>query len=402
MKKGGSMTLQRLNESSRRFKIDWMLVTLILSLALISIIALYGAIPLTPSNVNGLDFLIKQVIWYVLGFLTLAFLIYMGVDRLFSMSIIFYWILVFLLGLLIIDSFINLPLIAPINGARAWIIIPGVGTLQPSEFMKIILIIRASDIIHQHQQYRLKMSYWDDIVLFLKIGKILALPLVLIVLQPDTGIPLVIVISLIVMLSMSAIKPQWIVVGGIGAVALFGGVIYLFETNPQLLGQLVGGGYRLTRFYGWLRPEQYILTWGAQLYTALMAVGSAGVTGHGAATIAISFAEPQNDFIFAVIAKNYGLIGVGITILVSLLFNLKLILVALRFDGLKEKYMVAGLLGMLFFQQIQNMGMVVGLFPITGITLPLISAGGSSLLSYMIPLAVIFHMSSEAKNKTAH
>jgi len=204
------------------------------------------------------------------------------------------------------------------------------------------------------------------------------------------------------MLSMSAIKPQWIIVGGLSAITLFVGVIFLFETNPQLLGQLVGGGYRLTRFYGWLHPEKYILTWGAQLYTALMAIGSAGVSGHGAASIAISFAEPQNDFIFAVIAKNYGLIGVGITILVNLLFNLKLILIALKFDGLKEKYMVAGLLGMLFFQQVQNMGMVVGLLPITGITLPLISAGGSSLLSYMIPLAVIFHMSSETKNKTAH
>lgn len=396
------MTLRRLQESSRAFKIDWMLVVLILALAVISIVAIYGAIPLTPSYVNGQDLLIKQVMWYVLGFLTLAFLIYMGVDRLFSMATIFYWILIVLLGLLILDSFINLPLIYPINGARAWIQVPGVGTIQPSEFMKIILIIRASEIIHLHQQYRLKMSYWDDIVLFLKIAKILALPLVLIVMQPDTGIPMVIVISLIVMLAMSAIKPQWILIGGAVALAGLGGIIFLFETNPQLLGRILGGAYKLNRFYGWLHPEQYILTWGAQLYTALMAIGSAGISGHGAASIAISFAEPQNDFIFAVIAKNYGLIGVGVTIFVSLLFNLKLILIAINYDGLKEKYMVAGLLGMLFFQQIQNMGMVVGLFPITGITLPLISAGGSSLLSYMIPIAVIFHMSSENMNKTAH
>ena len=204
------------------------------------------------------------------------------------------------------------------------------------------------------------------------------------------------------MLAMSSIKPQWLIIGGFTAFIGLAGFIFMFETNPELLGRLMGGSYKLTRFYGWLHPEKYILTWGAQLYTALMAIGSAGFTGHGTASIALSFAEPQNDFIFAVIAKNYGLIGVGITMIVSLLFNLKLLLVALSYDGLKEKYMVAGLLGMLFFQQIQNMGMVVGLFPITGITLPLISAGGSSLLSYMIPLAVIFHMSSENKNKTAH
>ncbi len=396
------MTPTRLNETSRSFKIDWTLLILILSLAVISVIAIYGAIPLTPSWVNGQDLLIKQVMWYALGFITLGFLIYMGVDRLFSMSHIFYWILIVLLGLLILDTYIDLPLIYPINGARAWIQIPGVGTIQPSEFMKIILIIRASEVIHTHQQYRLKMSYADDMVLFLKIAKILWLPLILIVLQPDTGIPIIIVISLIVMLAMSSIKPQWLIIGGFTAFIGLAGFIFMFETNPELLGRLMGGTYKLTRFYGWLHPEKYILTWGAQLYTALMAIGSAGLTGLGTASIALSFAEPQNDFIFAVIAKNYGLIGVGITMVVSLLFNLKLLLVALSYDGLKEKYMVAGLLGMLFFQQIQNMGMVVGLFPITGITLPLISAGGSSLLSYMIPLAVIFHMSSENKNKTAH
>jgi rod shape determining protein RodA len=396
------MTPARLNETSRSFKIDWMLVILILLLAAVSIVAIYGAIPLTPSWVNGQDLLIKQVMWYVLGFITLGFLIFMGVDRLFSMSHIFYWILIVLLGLLILDSFIDLPLIYPINGARAWIQIPGVGTIQPSEFMKIILIIRASEIIHSHQQYNLKMSYTNDFVLFLKIAKILWLPLILIILQPDTGIPIIIVVSLIVMLAMSSIKPQWLIIGGFTAFIGLAGFIFLFESNPELLGRLMGGSYKLTRFYGWLHPEKYILTWGAQLYTALMAIGSAGFTGHGAATLAISFAEPQNDFIFAVIAKNYGLIGVGITMIVSLLFNLKLLFVALNYDGLKEKYMVAGLLGMLFFQQIQNMGMVVGLFPITGITLPLISAGGSSLLSYMIPLAVIFHMSSENTNKTAH
>ena len=121
------MTPTRLNETSRSFKIDWTLLVLILLLAVISIAAIYGAIPLTPSWINGQDFLIKQVMWYVLGFITLAFLIFMGVDRLFSMSHIFYWILIVLLVLLILDTYIDLPLIYPINGARAWIQIPEIG-----------------------------------------------------------------------------------------------------------------------------------------------------------------------------------------------------------------------------------------------------------------------------------
>lgn len=395
-------TLRRLQESTRIFKIDWTLAFLIVSLAIISFIAIYGAIPLTPSWVNGQGILIRQVIWYILGFIVLGFLIHIGVDRLFSMATVFYWILMVLLFLLVLDFVVNVPFIAPVNGSRAWIQIPGVGTIQPSEFMKIILIIRASEIIYLHQQYQIKMSFISDIVLFAKIGKILALPLFLIVLQPDTGIPIVIVVSLIAMLAMSSIKPHWIVFGSVFAFLVVFGFLYIFETNPQLLADIMGGSYRLNRIHGWLHPERYILTWGAQLYTALLAIGSAGLQGLGAATVAISFPEPQNDFIFAVIAKNYGLIGVGITMFFSLMFNLKILLIALKHDSLKEKYMVAGLLGMLFFQQIQNMGMVVGILPITGITLPLISAGGSSLISYMIPLAVLFHMSNENKNKTAH
>lgn len=398
--RGGSMTtLRKLQISTQAFNIDWALVIFIVLLSIISFIAIYGAIPLMPAWVNGQGILIRQVVWYFLGFLVLGFLIHIGIDRLFSMATFFYWILMGLLLLLSLDFVIDIPFVSVVNGSRAWIQLPGIGTIQPSEFMKIIIIIKASEIIQQHQQFQLKMSFWNDILLFIKIAKLLVLPLILIIIQPDTGIPIVIVVSTIVMLAMSAIKPHWIIWGSVLVFIMILSFIYVFETNPRLLADVLGGSYRLNRIYGWLQPEKYILTWGAQLYTALLAIGSAGLHGLGAASAAITFPEPQNDFIFAVIAKNYGLIGVGFTLLISLLFNLKILSVALKHDGLREKYMVAGLLGMLFYQQLQNIGMVVGILPITGITLPLISSGGSSLISYMIPFAIIFHMSNENKNK---
>ena len=83
-------------------------------------------------------------------------------------------------------------------------------------------------------------------------------------------------------------------------------------------------------------------------------------------------------------------------------FDLKLISIASRHDQPRERYMVAGMIGMLLFQQLVNMGMITGLFPITGITLPFISYGGSSMLSYMIPLAIVFQMSSENKSRLMH
>ena len=83
-------------------------------------------------------------------------------------------------------------------------------------------------------------------------------------------------------------------------------------------------------------------------------------------------------------------------------FDLKLIRIAMQYELPRERYMIAGMLGMLLFQQVVNMGMVIGLFPITGITLPFISYGGSSMLSYMIPLAIVFYMSSENKARLMH
>lgn len=396
------MAVKKLAQSNKPFNVDITLSILLALMAIISLVAIYGSIPITPSWVDGEGLLIRQAVWYLFGFGTLIFLLYFGIDRLFTGVKVFYWILFILLIILILDFVVDIPFVSPINGSRAWIILPGIGTIQPSEFMKIVLIILSANIIHEHNQYKTKMSMKDDIFLFYKIGKVVLPPLILIIMQPDTGIPIVIVVSILAMLAISQIKSIWIWIGLISFVVLFGGMIYLFEYHTDLLASLLGAPYRLNRFYGWLDTERHILTWGSQLYTSLLAVGSAGLTGHGTAATMITFAEPQNDFIFAVIAKNFGFIGVSFVIFISTLFNLKLLSIAIKFDRPKEQYMVAGLLGMLFFQQIQNMGMIVGILPITGITLPLISYGGSSLLSYMIPLAIIYHMSSENKTRTLH
>lgn len=396
------MAVTKPTQSSKPFYIDKTLTGLLLSLALVSLIAIYGAIPILPSWLNGYELLLKQAVWYVLGFSLLIFLLYFGIDRLFTGVKVFYWILIVMLFILILDFYVDIPFVAPINGSRAWFILPGIGTIQPSEFMKIVLILLCANIIHEHNEFKTKISVQDDLVLFYKIGKVIALPLILIIMQPDTGIPIVIMISILSMLAISQIKSFWILLGAMSLILLLGGMIFLFENNPDLLASILGAPYKLNRFYGWLHTEDHILTWGSQLYTSLLAVGSAGLTGHGVQATIIAFAEPQNDFIFAVIAKNFGFLGVMFVVLFSLSFNLKLLSIAMKFDRPKEQYMVAGMLGMLFFQQFQNMGMIVGILPITGITLPFISAGGSSLLSYMIPLAIIYHMSSENKTRTQH
>lgn len=396
------MTIQNTEKTKKSFKIDITLTILLLIMAIFSIVAIQGAIPLTSSNVNGQDILIKQGIWFVLGFSLLAGLLFFGIDRLFTGVRVFYWILMFLLLLLFLDRFIDLPFIRPLNGTRAWIILPGIGTLQPSEFMKIVLIIMTANVVDEHNRNRTIISFKTDMLLFANVAKYVVPPLALIILQPDTGIPIVIIFTILAILAVSGIKHHWIWAGLFVIVVALGGSVYLYNTSPETLASILGNSYRLNRFHGWLATEKYIYSWGNQLYTSLLAVGSAGWTGRGNEAVLITLLEPQNDFIFAVIGKNYGFLGTATVLIVNLLLDLKLLSIALAYEHARERYMVAGLLGMLLFQQVQNMGMIVGLLPITGITLPMISAGGSSLLSYMIPFAIVYHMSNENKNKTIH
>lgn len=114
------------------------------------------------------------------------------------------------------------------------------------------------------------------------------------------------------------------------------------------------------------------------------------------------FPEPQTDFIFAVIAQNHGFIGASAVILLVFSLPIKLILITLKSNLNLERYMMMGIIGMIVFQDFQNIAMIMGILPITGITLPFLSYGGSSLVSYMIPIAVAIHMYSETQNSHSH
>lgn len=384
----------------KAFYIDWSLTIVLLGLTTASLVAIYGAIPLMENS--STDILIKQGVWIFLSVFSLVYLIKIDVDRLFTAIDIAYWILIVLLLLLLLDRFVNLPLIAPINGTRAWFNFPGLGTIQPSEFMKAVLIIKTSVVITQHHEKRGLPSLENDVILFFEVAKFALLPLVLIVMQPDTGIPIVIVVGLLTMLALSGIQKIWIIGASLVLVLVSAVFFGLFFLAPDILVNLVGSSYRLTRFYGWLQTENYISSWGLQLYQSLLAVGSAGWWGHGWASKVINLIEPQNDFVFAVIGQNFGFIGASAVMFLELALDLIIVRILAQNTDYRDRIMVSGVLGMLLFQQIQNMGMILGLLPITGITLPFISSGGSSLLSYVPALAIIYQMSNTNTSRQVH
>ena len=396
----------KLEDSKQRKKsfIDKQLIFIILILMAISIVAIYLATPVMPYYMQNENYYIKQFVWYCISFFILFVILKLGVDRLFTGVKVLYWILLVLLFILLIDRYIiDIPdmFIKPINGTTAWFFIPALGSLQPSEFMKVVLVIRSGLIIHEFKVDNPEITYQNDLKLFLEVIKICILPIILIFLQPDSGLPLIMLFSIGVMLFVGGIKRTWIILAIILVCSIVFGIIFIYEYFPDFFYD-ISGGYRLNRIYGWLDSEKYYLSHGNQLYTSMLALGSSGMTGHELNQTIISIAEPQTDFIFTVIGQNFGFVGTLVTILALTAFDLKLVNIGRLSDYGPEKIMLSGIIGMLIFQQIQNMGMVIGLLPITGITLPFISYGGSSILSYFIPLALAFHLSSETTTKYMH
>ena len=395
-----------MNQSNKRkFYIDKTLVTLLIIFAIVSVVSIYCAQPIMQSYLRDSNLFIKQAMWYTIGFCLIVFLLFFRIDRIFTGVKIFYYILLVLLAILLFDKFIfDLPnsFIRPINGTTAWYQIKFIGSFQPSEFMKIILVIMCGITIHEHNIEKQDTSFASDIRLFIKIAVIAVPPLVMILLQPDSGIPLIIIISILSMLLISGIRKEWFYIGVSVLIIVISTFMILYYFFPTQLIDIFGSSYQLNRFYGWLDSDKYYLSHGNQLYTSQLAMGSSGLFGSGIKELLVYFPEAHTDFIFAVIGQNFGFIGTIFTVLLCTTFDLKMISIAYSYQNSAEKYAIIGIISMIVFQQLQNMGMIIGLMPITGITLPLISYGGSSMLSYMIPFAIMFYMSSTNRHKRIH
>lgn len=392
------------NESKRSFNIDYVLIGFVVISGLIGMISIYMSAPIS-NLVDVKSDLVRQSIWFMISFTFVIFLLKFGTDRLFTGAYLFYWILMGLLAVQLLARFgiIRTSLIPEIKGIYGWYVIPKIGSFQPSEFMKMILLFITANIIYEHNLNKEDNSFASDIQLLLKMARYALPPLVMIVLQPDTGIPIIIVVSLAAMFFLSGVRKEWILVIGSIAAVLFFGIIYLYYNHESLLSALFGGGdYRLNRFYGWLDYVEYSSNWGLHLYNAIASLGTAGWFGHEWMSVILTIPEANTDFIFAVIAQNFGFIGASITVLICFSMDIHLALIALRSDLTRERALLTGAVAMLVFQHTQNIGMVLGVLPITGITLPFFSYGGSSILSYMLPLSVAMYMYSETKNLHKH
>ena len=367
------MTIKRLNKK---------ILIPICVMAIISIITIYSALTYTSSELGNLA--LKQALWYFIGALLVAFLIHMKNEYLYRHTVFLYIVgNILLLGLLLFAD--------PVNNSKCWFTIPGIGSIQPSEFMKIFLMLMLATMIHNFRSDYNNPSVKEEFIFILKSFVIVLIPSVLTFLQPDTGAVIIYFIIYFCMMFVSGIRLRWFLIAGGVLVTIIAIVFGIFFINQDLFINLFGTNlfYRFERIFSWKSGT------GLQLENALAAIGSAGFFGHGFNLTPLYFPESSTDFIFAVFASNFGLLGVFVLLGVIIYFDTQIVMLAKRKLVDTDKYILAGILGMLLFQQIQNIGMTVGLFPITGITLPFISYGGSSLLSYMILVGIILNISME-------
>lgn len=347
---------------------------------MISILTIYSATTISHEN----DAYIKQIIWYIFGFLIIFILSKVKNDIIINNI----WVLYIFGNLLLLSLLFFAP---TINNAKCWFKLPVIGSFQPSEFMKIVLIITTSYMCLKFRKKYPKPTIKQEFIFLLKIIIMVAVPTILTFLEPDTGAVIIYLVIIISILFVSGIRYGWfLMLFGITA-SVLALTLGLYFFKQDLFINIFGNSM-------FLRIDR-LLDWGTgfQLERGMTAMGSAPITGYGISNTPLYFPEAHTDFIFAVFASNFGLIGSIILLAFIAYFDIKLILLAKKTKNPINKYIISGIIGVLLFQQIQNIGMTLGIMPIMGITLPFISYGGSSLLSYMIIIGLLINIVDENK-----
>ena len=263
------------------------------------------------------------------------------------------------------------------NGSRSWFGIGSFG-IQPSEFMKIALIIFTAKYLQDNEKSLKSIRKG-----VLPILGVLLFIFGLIMLQPDFGTGMIIVLSILCMMFIAGVNIKFFI--GLGLVGVIG-----------IVGLILIAPYRMDRITSFINPWSDPLGTGFQIIQSLYAIGPGGLLGQGflnSRQKQFYLPEPQTDFIFSIISEEFGFLGV---IIVSTLFIIILyrgIKIALNTKDLFSKYLAFGLVFQILIQSVMNLMVVIGLIPVTGVTLPFLSYGGSSLLISMISIGILLNIS---------
>lgn len=322
---------------------------------------------------DSLKYVKQQALFIIIGYLVLYFILKLDNDFFYKNSKLL------LMGSFVLLVLVLIPGIGSVrNGSRSWFGIGPFG-IQPSEAMKLAIILFASKYLSNNKNaYKKLKTIMPPLI-------VTGLAFILIMLQPDFGTGFILVMSIVAILFIAGVNMKYFYIFGIIGVI---GVIGLILIAP----------YRINRITSFLNPWRDPLGTGFQIIQSLYAIGPGGLLGFGFLNSRqkhFYLPEPQTDFIFSIICEEFGVFGSFIVILCFSIFCYLIIKLALEQNNLFKKYTIFGLGFQIIFQTILNLSVVVGLIPVTGVTLPFISYGGSSLLVTMTSIGIILNLSKQ-------
>lgn len=355
---------------------DYLLFIIVLILSAIGMLALSSAV---KSNANGNAVLLKQGVSIALGIVIAILLSAFDYKDLKTVGAIFYFIALALLVIVIFKGFGKEEW-----GSNSWLKVPLIGSLQPSEIAKIMMVIITSIFFE-----RFKDGQWTrkDLIKLLIYA---AIPIGLVLLQPDYGTAVVFFFMLAVMIFISGFPYKYILILAGSFVASLP-ILWFFILKP----------FQKNRILAFLSPESDPLGRGYQVSRSKLAIGSGQLFGkglyQGIQTQSNGVPVNESDFIFTVVGEEMGFIGAAVVVLLIVLMLIRCIYIAKNSRDFYGTFIVVGLTGMLGFHFIENIGMCIGVMPVTGIPMPFFSNGGSAMVTNYIAIGIILSVSMRRK-----
>ncbi len=355
-------------------KYDKILFIAVILLLLFGLIMIYSASSIWAEYKfnDSFHYVKQQALFIVIGIILINIIMNIDYNKYYDKSNLILGICFALLILVLIPGIGKIR-----NGSRSWFGIGPFG-IQPSEFAKLGLIIFTSKYLQKSNKF-LK-SYKNGVFPILGV---MLLFFGLIMLQPDLGTGLVLAVTIVSLLFIAGVNMKFFI--GMGILGIIG-VIILIIIAP----------YRMDRITAFINPWKDPLGTGFQIIQSLYAIGPSGLLGRGyLKSIQKQFylPEPQTDFIFSIIAEEFGIVGAFIVVSLFSIVLVRGIKIALKAKDPFSKYLSFGMTFQMIFQAIMNLMVVVGLIPVTGVTLPFLSYGGSSLLISMISIGILLNIS---------
>ncbi len=351
--------------------IEWSILICTILLVIIGLFAIYSA----TAN-SGYEEFKKQILWIAVSIPLLIMFTLIDYDTIAKASPIFY--------VIAIISLIAVLFTKPISGATSWFTIKNAISIQPSEFSKIIVIVFLALIMSRIKKRNSKAINKPTrlLILFLIIG----VPLLLIVKQPDYGTAIAFMLAFLFMLFCAGIDKRYIIV-----------TVLLIVIAVPLLYMYVLPEHAKKRIDVFLNPDLDPRGSGYNLTQSKIAIGAGELVGMGLLKgnqTQLGFLYPKStDFIFSVIGEEMGFIAAAAIIILYVVLITKSLYVAKTAKDELGSLIAAGISGIFFFHMVENIGMTMGLLPITGVPLPFVSYGGSSMLSNFIMIALLLNIS---------